>query len=207
MEDVLDVYGRPYDPRRPQICFDEKMVQLIMEKRSPLPPKPGGPERFDYEYQRNGTRNLFLFLQPLAGWRHVLVTERRTKIGFAHCMRHLVDDLFPEAEEVVVVLDQLNTHTPAALYEAFKPAEATRILDRLDFHHTPKHGSWLNMVEIEIGVLTRQCLHDRIPDEDRLQREIVAWEMSRNERKATVNWRFSMSDARVKLKRFYPDIA
>ena len=207
MEDVLDVYAAPYDPQRPQICFDEKMVQLIMEKRHPLPPKPGRPERFDYEYQRNGTRNLFFFFQPLAGWRHVLVTERRTKMDFAHCMQYLVDDLFPETDKVVVVLDQLNTHTPAALYEAFEPAEAKHILDRLEFHYTPKHGSWLNMVEIEIGVLTEQCLDDRIPDEDTLKREIAAWQASRNEQRATVHWRFSTSDARVKLKRLYPDLS
>ena len=207
MEDVLDIYALPYDPRRPQICFDEHMVQLIGETRQPIPSKPGRPERFDYEYQRNGTRNLFLFFQPLTGWRHVSVTERRTKIDFAHCMQYLVDDLFPAADKVVVVLDNLNTHSPASLYEAFAPAEAKRILDRLEFHYTPKHGSWLNMVEIEIGVLCEQCLADRIPDEDTLGHEIAAWEAARNGQQATVNWQFTAIDARNKLKRLYPIIS
>ena len=207
MEDVLDLYARPYDPRRPQVCFDEHMVQLIAEKRHPLPPKPGRPERFDYEYQRMGTRNLFLFFQPLAGWRHVRVTEQRTKIDFAHCMLYLVDELFPKVDGIVVVLDNLNTHTPAALYEAFEPAEAKRILDRLEFHYTPKHGSWLNMVEIEIGVLSEQCLDRRIPDTDTLQSEIAAWEVSRNDQRATVDWQFTTAHAREKLKRLYPVIS
>ena len=207
MEDVLDVYARPYDPRRPQVCFDEHMVQLIAEKRRPLPPQAGRPERFDYEYRRNGTRNLFMFFQPLAGWRHVQVTEQRTKLDFAHCMQYLVDELFPEADTIVVVLDNLNTHTPAALYEAFEPAEAKRIWDRLEFHYTPKHGSWLNMVEIEIGVLCDQCLADRIPDEDTLCHEIVAWETRRNEQQATIDWQFTTLDARNKLKRLYPIIS
>lgn len=207
MEDVLDLYARPYDPRRPQVCFDEHMVQLIAEKRHPLPPKPGHPERFDYEYQRMGTRNLFLFFQPLAGWRHVRVTEQRTKIDFAHCMPYLVDELFPEADCVVLVLDNLNTHTPAALYEAFEPPEAKRILDRLEFHYTPKHGSWLNMVEIEIGVVSEQCLDQRIPDADTLQAEVAAWEASRNDQKATVDWQFTTAHAREKLKRLYPVIS
>jgi len=207
MEDVLDVYAAPYDPRRPQICFDEHLVQLIAEKRQSLPAKAGRPERFDYEYRRNGTRNLFLFFQPLVGWRHVRVTERRTKIDFAHCMQYLIDDQFPEADKVVLVLDNLNTHKPAALYEAFKPVEAKRILDRLEFHYTPKHGSWLNMVEIEIGVLCEQCLSDRIPDKDTLCREIAAWETARNEQQATVNWRFDTINARNKLKRLYPTIS
>jgi hypothetical protein len=207
MEDVLDVYARPYDPLRPQVCFDEKSVQLIAETRQPLPAREGQAERFDYEYQRKGTANLFLFFQPLAGWRKVLLTERRTKIDFAECMRYLVDELLPEAESVVLVLDNLNTHTPAALYEAFEPAEAKRILDRLEFHYTPKHGSWLNMVEIEIGILSEQCLDRSIPDRDMLASEVGAWECSRNERRATVHWRFSTADARVKLKRLYPNPA
>jgi hypothetical protein len=207
MEDVLDVYARPYDPKRPQVCFDEKSVQLIAETRRPLPSKPGQPERFDYEYQRRGTRNLFIYFQPLAGWRHIEVTERRTKVDFAHCMRYLVDELFPDAEVVVVVMDNLNTHSPAALYEAYEPEEAKRILDRLEFHYTPKHGSWLNMVEIELSVLSEQCLDDRIPDEDSLQRRVAAWEAPRNEQRATVHWRFSSPDARAKLKRLYPDVS
>lgn len=205
MEDVLDLYAQPYDPKRPLVCFDEKIVQLIIEKRCPLPAKPGQPTRYDYEYQRNGTRNLFVFFQPLAGRRHVLVTERRTKIDYAYAMRYLVDEFFPEADAVVVVQDNLNTHTPASLYEAFEPAEAKRILDRLEFHYTPKHGSWLNMVEIEIGVLSEQCLDDRIPDEDTLRCEIAAWEAARNEQQATVNWRFGTPEARVRLKRLYPN--
>ena len=207
MEDVLDLYARPYNPRQPLVCFDEHVVQLIAEKRRPLPPKAGRPERFDYEYQRNGTRNLFMFFQPLAGWRHVRVTEQRTKVDFAHCMQYLVDELFPEADKIVLVLDNLNTHTPAALYEAFEPAEAKRIWDRLEFHYTPKHGSWLNMVEIEIGVLCDQCLADRIPDEDTLCHEIDAWETRRNEEQASINWQFTTIDARNKLKRLYPIIS
>ncbi len=207
MEDVLDVYARAYDSKRPQVCFDEKCVQLIAETRQGLPSKPGQPERFDYEYQRNGTANLFVFFQPLAGWRHVRVTDRRTKLDFADCMRDLVDVLLPEAEAVVIVLDNLNTHSPASLYEAFEPAEAKRILDRLEFHYTPKHGSWLNMVEIEIGVLSQQCLDRHIPDKDILAFEIEAWERARNEQMATVNWQFSAADARLKLKRLYPNIS
>lgn len=153
MEDVLDLYAKPYDPKRPLVCFDEHLVQLVTEKRQPLPAKPGRAERYDYEYQRNGTRNLFVFFQPWSGSRHVRVTEQRTKVDYAHSMQYLVDELLPQADQIVVVQDNLNTHTPAALYETFEPPEAKRILDRLEFHHTPKHGSWLNMVEIEIGVL------------------------------------------------------
>jgi hypothetical protein len=207
MEDVLELYAMPYDPKRPLVCFDEHLVQLIMEKRRPLPAKPGQPERFDYEYQRNGTRNLFVFFQPLAAWRHVRVTERRTKIDFAHCMQYLVDERFPEADKILLVQDNLNTHTPASLYEAFEPAEAKRISNRLEFHYTPKHGSWLNMVEIEIGILCEQCLDDRIPDEDTLRREIAAWEAARNEQQATIDWSFGTADARIKLKRLYPNIS
>jgi hypothetical protein len=205
MEDVLDVYGRPYDPHHPQVCFDEKSVQLIAETRHPLPSKPGQPERFDYEYRRNGTANLFVFFQPLMGWRHIVITDRRTKVDFAQCMRYLTDELFPEADTIVIVQDNLNTHTPASLYEAFEPAEAKRILDRLEFHYTPKHASWLNMVEIEIGVLCEQCLDRRIPDRPTLASEIAAWERDRNEQRATVRWRFSTADARIKLKRLYPN--
>jgi hypothetical protein len=207
MEDVLDLYSLPYDPQRPLVCFDEHPVQLIAETREPWPAQPGQPERYDYEYRRNGTRNLFVFLEPLQGWRHVAVTERRTKVDFAECMRYLVDERYSTADKVMVVLDNLNTHTPAALYEAFPPAEAKRILDRLEFHYTPKHGSWLNMVEIEIGVLGEQCLADRIPDAETLSREIAAWEISRNARRATINWQFTSIDARTKLKRLYPVIS
>lgn len=207
MEDVLDVYAQGEAPACPIVCFDEKSVQLVAEKHCPLPSQPGQPQRYDYEYRRNGTRNLFVFFRPFAGWRHVRVTERRTKVDFAHCMRYLVDELFPNAGKVIVIQDNLNTHTPASLYEAFEPAEAKRILDRLEFHYTPKHGSWLNMVEIEIGVLSEQCLGRRIPDADTLQSEIAAWEASRNDQKATVDWQFTTTDARAKLKRLYPNIS
>lgn len=207
MEALLELYATPYDPKRPQICFDEHMVQLIAEKRTPLPAKAGQAERVDYEYKRNGTRNLFLFFQPLTGWRHIKVTRQRTKLDFAHCMRYLVDDLFPEADKVILVLDNLNTHTPASLYEAFEPAEARRILDHLEFHYTPKHGSWLNMVEIEIGVLCEQCLPDRIPDEQTLLGQLTAWETARNQQRATIDWTFTSIDARNKLKRLYPVIS
>jgi len=203
----LDLYALPYDPHRPQVCFDEHPLQLIAETRQPLPAKPGCPEYYNYEYQRKGTRNLFMFFQVLGGWRHVQVTQQRTKVDFAQCMRYLVDDVFPAADKVVVVLDNLNTHTPAALYEAFAPAEAKRILNRLEFHYTPKHGSWLDMAEIEIGVLCEQCLAERIPDEETLRREVTAWEKSRNEQRATVNWQFTSIDARNKLKRLYPVIS
>ena len=207
MEDVLGVYARPYDPKRPQVCFDEHPMQLIAETRAPLPAQPGCPERYDYEYKRNGTRNLFMFFQPKGGWRHVKVTQQRTKQDFAECMRDLVDVFFPDADKVVLVLDNLNTHTPASLYETFEPAEAKRILDRLEFHFTPKHGSWLDMAEIEIGVLIEQCLNDRIPDEETLCRQIAAWQKTRNEQRATVNWQFTAPDARNKLKRLYPIIS
>jgi hypothetical protein len=191
MEDVLDLYAQGEGAAQPLVCFDEKSVQLIAETRHPLPSTPGQPERFDYEYRRNGTRNLFVFFRPFAGWRRVRVTERRTKIDFAHCMRYLVDELFPEADKTVLVLDNLNTHSPASLYEAFEPAQAKRILDRLEFHYTPTHGSWLNMVEIEISVLSEQCLDRRIPDADTLESEITAWEASRNAKGATVEWKFT----------------
>jgi hypothetical protein len=207
MEDILDLYAKPYDPKRPLVCFDEHMVQLIIEKRQPLPATSEHPERYDYEYKRNGTCNLFMFFQPLGGWRHVRVTKQRTKTDFAYCMQYLVDEAFPQAEVIVVVLDNLNTHGPVALYETFEPAEAKRILDRLEFHYTPKHGSWLDMAEIEIGVLCEQCLADRIPDMDHLRSEIAAWEAERNEQKATVNWQFTSIDARNKLKRLYPLIS
>ena len=205
MEDVLDLYAEPYDPSRPMVCFDEQSVQLIAETRRSLAMKPGKPERIDYEYSRNGTRNLFVFFQPLAGWRHVKVTEQRTKIDFSHCMRDLTDAFFPQAEVIRVVQDNLNTHTPASLYESFEPAEARRILSRLQFHYTPKHSSWLNMAEIELSVLSGQCLDQRIPDEVTLRHEIAAWQELRNEQRATVDWHFTTEKARIKLKRLYPE--
>ena len=204
MEDVLDLYAQPYDRLIPQVCFDERPCQLISETRVPLPAEPGQPERYDYEYQREGTCNLFAFLQPLAGWRHIKVTNQRTAIDFAYCMKDLVDVFFPSAKMIRVVLDNLNTHTPASLYRAFPPAEARRILSKLKFHYTPKHGSWLNMVEIEFSVLSRQCLNRRIPNQEIMKRETAAWAQKRNEQKATVNWRFTNQDARVKLERLYP---
>ena len=206
MEDVLDLYTLPYDPRYPQVCFDETSKQLIGETRLPLPAQPGQPERYDYEYVRNGVANVFMFFAPLHNWRHVKVTEHRTKLDWAYCMRDLVDVHFPDAVKIRLVEDNLNTHEPAALYEVFEPAEAKRILDRLDFHYTPKHGSWLNMAEIELSVLSGQCLDQRIPDLSCLEHEVAAWETDRNAAKATVNWRFTTADARIKLKRLYPSI-
>jgi len=204
MEDVLDVYERPYDAQKPLVCFDESSKQLIAETRQPLPAQPGQPARYDFEYQRNGTRNLFMFFEPLTGKRHVEVTLRRTKQDFAHCMQWLVDVAHPEAQCIQVVMDNLNTHKPASLYETFAPAEANRILKQLAFHYTPKHGSWLNMAEIEFSVFGRQCLDRRIPDEETLVREVRALEIERNATEATVNWQFTSEDARIKLRRLYP---
>jgi len=206
MEDVLDVYQRPADPRHPLVCFDETPVQLVSEKRKSLPMKAGQPERYDYEYRREGTANLFMFFAPLQNWRHVKVTERRTKTDWAMCMHDLVHVHFPEADRCVIVEDQLNTHAPSSLYEVFEPTEAKRILDRLEFHFTPKHGSWLNMAEIEFSVLSRQCLDGYIPNQAILTRETLAWETERNTNGASVDWRFTTDDARVKLKKLYPSI-
>jgi hypothetical protein len=207
MEDVLDLYEMPYDPDYPLVCFDETSKQLIEERRIPLPARPGRFERFDYEYRRNGTRNLFMFFEPLACYRHVRVTQRRTMQDFARCMRWLVDEAYPDARLIRIVLDNLNTHKPAALYEAFPPAEANRILKRLEFHFTPKHASWLNMAEIEFSVFARQCLDQRIPDEQALKHEVKALEVERNTSQATVNWQFTSQDARIKLQRLYPSFS
>jgi transposase len=204
MEDVLDVYARPYDPRRPLVCFDESNKEQHIEVITPLPIKEGEPERFESTFERNGVSNLFMFFAPLHNWRHVKVTNRRTNADWAECMRDLVDVHFPDATQVVVVQDNLNTHTPAALYSAFAPAEAKRIWDRLEFHYTPKHGSWLNMAEIELSVLSRQCLDRRIPDQESLYRETSAWTERRNTANATIEWRFTTADARIKLKKLYP---
>lgn len=204
MEDVLDLYAQTYDEQYPQICFDERPCQLISETRTPISAKSGQLERYDYEYVREGTCNIFGFFQPLKGWREMKVTSQRTAIDFAQCMKQLVDEQFPQATKVQVVLDNLNTHTPASLYKAFSPSEAKRILDRLEFHYTPKHGSWLNMVEIEFSVLSRQCLNRRIPNIETMKQEVAAWTVERNQQQATVNWRFKCEDARVKLKRLYP---
>ena len=204
MEDVLDLYAEPYAPQKPVVCFDETSTQLLAETRPALPAQPGRPARQDYEYRREGTRNLFLACEPLAGWRHVAVTERRTMQDFAHQMRWLVDEAYPEAQVVRPVLDNLNTHRTASLYETFPAAEARRIAQRLEFHYTPKHGSWLNMAEIEFSIFSRNCLRQRIPGEESLRREVHALERERNEARTTINWRFSIQDARTKLHRLYP---
>jgi len=206
MEDVREVYTRPYDPKRPQVCMDETSQQLIGETRTPLPVAPGQPERYDYEYVREGVCHLFLFFEPLTGWRHLEVTEHRTRQDGAHAIRWLVDERYPEAEKIVLVLDQLNTHTPGSLYETFSPAEAKRLTDKLELHYTPKHGSWLNMAEIEFSVLARQCLDRRLATTAVLQAEVAAWEAERNGRGAQMHGRFTSEDARIKLRRLYPSL-
>lgn len=209
MEDVLDLYEEEYDPKRPTVCFDEMPYQLVSETRVPLPMEAGKPRRCEYEYKREGTRNVFMCLEPKGCYRHVEVTERRTKPGtrlrvFAEQMRQLVDELYPEAEKLRVVMDQLNTHTGASLYEAYEPSEARRILSKLEFHYTPKHGSWLNQAQIELSVLMGQCLDRRIGNAKTLKQEIGAWEEERNASRATVQWRFTSRDARHKLRNLYP---
>ena len=204
MEDVLDLYAKPYDPRRPVVCFDETSTQLLGEVSAPLPAQPGRPRRQDYEYRWGGTRNFFLFCEPLAGWRQVAITERPTRQDFAHQMRWLVDTAYPDAPVIRLVLDNLNIHRMASLYETFPPDEARRIVKRLEFHHTPKHASWPNMTEIEFSVLSRACLKRRNADADTLQRQIAAYETQRNASGATIDWRFSTDHARTKLHRFYP---
>jgi hypothetical protein len=206
MEDVLDVYHRPYDPTRPVVCLDEASKQLIRETRTPLPAQPGQTERVDYEYERNGTVNLFMTFEPLAGRRRVTVTDRRTKVDFAHVLRDLLDEQYPQAERVVLVMGNLNTHKLSSLYEAFPPEEARRLIGRVEVHHTPKHGSWLNMAETELSVLGGQCLDRRIGERDELREEVAAWEQARNAAKCRVDWQFTTADARVKLKRLYPSI-
>jgi hypothetical protein len=206
MEDVLDVYHLPYDENYPVVCFDESSKQMVAEKRNSIPAEPGQLERYDYEYKRNGVRNLFLFFSPLAAWRHVKVTQQRTHLEWADCMKDLVDVHFPKATRIRLIQDNLNTHNPVFLYEVFEPAEAKRILDKLEFHFTPKHGSWLNMAEIEFSVLSRQCLNRRIGDEASLVHEVATWEEKRNLSQATVNWQFTTEDARIKLKKLYPSI-
>ena len=204
MEDVLDLYAEPYDPRRPKVNFDEKSVQLIAETRTPWPAQPGQAARIDDEYQRNGTANLFVLCEPQAGWRHVVVTERRTKHDFAHQMQWVVDERYPEAEVIRVVLDQLNTHRPASLYDTFPAAEARRIRKKLEFQYPPKHGRWLNMAEIDLRVLHRQCLDPRLPDVPTLTQEVHAYERTRNTQRATIDWQFPTQEARTKLHRLYP---
>lgn len=204
MEAVLDLYAKEPERHEPLVCFDECPYQLVGETRKPLPAQPGKPERCDYEYERKGTCNLFMLVAPYLGWRHVEVTQRRTKEDFAWQMRALADEHFPRAHKIHVVLDNLNTHTPAALYEAFAPATARRILGRLEFHYTPKHGSWLNMAEIEFSVLACQCLHRRLASPEAVNREVRAWEEQRNHCKVKIHWRFTTKDARRKLERLYP---
>ena len=204
MEDVLDVYTRPHDPARPLVCLDETSKQLVAETRAPVPMRPGLPARHDYEYKRNGTANLFMLFAPLEGWRHVEVTARRTAIDYAKILRDLADVHFPKADKIVLVQDNLNTHVPASLYEAFEPAEARRIIERFEWHYSPKHGSWLNLAESELAVLSGQCLDRRIPDAATLRREVDAWRSRRNTHNAKANWHFTSANARVKLKSLYP---
>jgi hypothetical protein len=206
MEDVLDVYAKPYDPSHPVVCVDEGGKQLIGDVREPLPVRPGSPAKRDSEYERGGMANLFMAFEPLAGRRHVDVTERKTSVDFARFLRVLSDDHYAAAERVVLVCDNLNTHTPAALYEAFEPAEARRLAERFEWHYTPKHGSWLNVAEMELSVVARQCLDRRIPDLATLRREVAAWQKTRNAAVVKVDWQFTTADARVKLKKLYPTI-
>ena len=207
MEEVLDLYERPYDPAQPVVCFDERPCQLLADKRAPLPLQPGRPTRYDYTYRRRGMANVFGYLEPLRGWRHMEVTARRTKRDFARCMRRLVDEFYPTAELIHVVLDNLNTHTKAALYETFPAPLARRLARKLVFHYTPLHGSWLNAVEIEFAALSKQCLDRRIGDRTTLAQEVAAWEGARNATAVKVDWQFRTADARIKLKRLYPIFA
>jgi hypothetical protein len=206
MEDVLEVYKRPYDPKRPVVCLDETSKQLIGEVQTPVPAAPGHMAHCDYEYVRNGVANIFMISEPLAGRRDVEVTDRRTKKDYAQCLRKIADERHPDAEVIVLVQDNLNTHSPASLYEAFEPVEAKRLADRFEFHYTPKHGSWLDMAEIELGILGRQCLSRRIDNVHDLRREVKAWETARDAAATKVNWQFTTADARIKLRRLYPSI-
>lgn len=207
MEDILTVYKRSENPVEPVICMDETSKQLIKETREQVAARPGRPTRYDYEYERNGVKNLFMFYEPFAGRRYLAVTDRRTKLDWAIQIRYLLDVLYPTARKIILVMDNLNTHSGASLYEAFTPEEARRLLDRLEIHYTPKHGSWLNMAEIEFSVLARQCLDRRIPDKPALTREVAAWQQERNRTGAKVNWRFTTTDARIKLKHLYPTLS
>ena len=204
MENGLDVYKRPHDPARPLVCLDETSKQLVEETRAPIPMQPGQPARYDYEYKRNGVANAFVLFAPLEGFRHVKITERRTAIDYAHVLKELSDTHFPIAEKIVLVQDNLNTHAKASLYEAFEPAEARRLVERFEWHYTPKHGSWLNLAESELGVLASQCLDRRIADKKILAHQVNAWQEHRNKHHAKANWQFKTADARVKLKRLYP---
>lgn len=207
MENVLDVYQKPHDPRYPVVCMDETNKQLVADPQPPLPPKPGQVARQDYEYERNGVSNLFICFEPLHSWRHVEVTDQRTAVDWAHFMRQIADVHYQDAERILVVLDNLNTHGPGSFYEAFVPDEAKRLVARFEFHYTPKHGSWLNMAEIELSALSRTCLDRRIPDKCMLTQEVATWESERNAQSRTVEWRFTPDDARIKLKKLYPTIS
>jgi hypothetical protein len=206
MEGVLEVYQTAYNPKIPVVCIDEATKQLVQETLVPIPAERGQPERFDYEYERNGTANLFMICEPMVGWRRVEVTQQRTAIDYAHLLKTLVDSDYAQVEKPMVIQDNLNTHSPASLYKAFEPQEAQRILSRLEFCHTPKHGSWLNMAEIELSVLSRQCLDRRLPDLETLKSEVDAWQDNRNHEETWIDWRFTTADARVKLHRLYPSI-
>ncbi len=206
MENVLEVYQRPYDPKNPVVCMDETSKQLIRETRTPITAEPGRVTCYDYEYDRHGVGNVFMFCEPLVGWRHASVTDRRTKVDWAEQIKDLVDVHYSQADRVTLVMDNLNTHAPASLYEAFEPLEARRLIERLEMVYTPKHGSWLNIAEIELNVLGRQCLGRRIPDQPTLTKEVAAWEAQRNADQDKVNWRFTTADARIKLKRLYPNL-
>ena len=206
MEDVLEVYKRPYDPKRPQVCMDETSKQLLADTRDPISAKPGSLEKFDYEYKREGVANLFMFFEPLMGKRNVKVTERRTRKDWALAMKELSDVHYPDAEVIVIVMDNLNTHSPVSFYETFEPTEARRLSKRFEFHYTPKHGSWLNIAEIELSVLSRQCLNRRMPHQEFLKSEVRAWQEERNDQIVKVRWRFTTDDARIKLKHLYPII-
>jgi transposase len=208
MEKILDLYEEPYDPNRPVVCFDERPCQLLADVRDPLPMEPGGRpnKRVDSEYERRGTANVLMAFEPLKGRREMKVTEHRRKLEFAEMMRYLLDSLYPEVERIRLVVDNLNTHSPAAFYESFPPEEARRLTKKIEFVYTPKHGSWLNMVEIELSVLVRQCLKRRVPDRETLEREAVAWCEERNRLGTSVEWRFSTEDARIKLRKLYPSI-
>lgn len=207
MEDVLEVYKLPHDLKKPLVCMDESSKQQVKEARSPIPMQAGSPERYDNEYERNGVSAIFMFFAPLDGWRHVEVTDRRTAEDWALQIKKLVDEYYPEAEAIRLVMDNLNTHTPASLYKVFEPEEARRIASKLEIHYTPKHGSWLNMAEIELSILSRQCLDRRIPDQETLKAEVAAREATRNQVEAKMDWRFTTEDARVKLKKLYPTIS
>ncbi len=206
MEDVLDVYQRPYDPKRPLVCLDETNRQLTLETRVPIAAQPGKPKREDYEYKRNGVVNLFMMFAPLEAKRYVRVSDQRARVDFAACIKELVDIHYPEAERIVLVLDNLNTHSVGSLYEAFEPAEAKRLAEKLEIHYTPKHGSWLNMAEIEIGVLSRQALSGYVPTKEAMIKRVAVWQSDRNAQGSSVNWQFTTQDARVRLKRLYPVI-